>query len=434
MTISLFGLGYVGCVTAACLARKGFSVIGVDVNPTKVEAINDGRTPILELDLAPLIRAGVEAGRLSATIDGADAIRRSELSVICVGTPGNEDGTADLRQVNAVCREIGRAMAAKPSPHPVILRSTVPPGTTNRCREILESETGDRSVPIAFNPEFLREGSAIQDFENPPYTLLGCDDPVAEDAARLLYADIPAPIRLVAPEEAELVKAASNAWHATKIVFANEVGRLAKALGLDGRRIMDLIRQDTKLNLSPAYLSPGFAYGGSCLPKDVRSLLASARAVRLELPLHASLAPSNDLHIEAAAQQIIGLGVSTIGLVGLAFKPGTDDVRESPSIALAKRLAAEGIRLIMYDPMIRGEALIGSNREYAAEHFPQLADVLTSSEDELLGGAEAIVLAHNDERLHDLVGRIDPTVPVVDLAGLCQSPPPSDRRYDGSCW
>jgi GDP-mannose 6-dehydrogenase len=285
MDISIFGLGYVGTVSAACMARDGHKVIGVDVNRDKVAALAEGRSTIIEPDLDTLLEAGVREGRIVATTDVGEAVAASQVSLISVGTPPGEGGGPDLGYVEAVCREIGRAVRRKGTPHVVVLRSTVPPGTLRRCHALLQEEAGDAQVHSAFNPEFLREGSAVRDYVEPPYTIIGTDDEEAEAAVRELYAQVEAPIVVVEPEVAEMIKYTANAWHATKIAFANEVGRIAHAFGVDGRQVMDLIAQDTKLNVSPAYMKPGFAYGGSCLPKDLASIIHYAQRERVSTPL-----------------------------------------------------------------------------------------------------------------------------------------------------
>jgi GDP-mannose 6-dehydrogenase len=300
LKVAVFGLGYVGAVTAACLTRDGHTVAGVDVNPDKVALVAAGRSPFVEPGLDELMATGVACGRLTATTDASAAALASDICLISVGTPNTESGLHDTTQVMTVCEQIAGALAGSPSERIIVLRSTVPPGTLNLCRELLESSGCDGSIHFAFNPEFLREGSAISDYNDPPYTVIGTDDPAAAAAVRELYARVGGSVFTVAPAVAELVKSVANAWHATKITFANEVGRLATAFGVDGREVMDVIARDTKLNVSPAYMRPGYAYGGSCLPKDTRSLIAWGREFELLLPLLESLPASNEAQIDTA--------------------------------------------------------------------------------------------------------------------------------------
>jgi GDP-mannose 6-dehydrogenase len=433
MDISIFGLGYVGAVTSACLARDGHQVMGVDVNPEKVRLIASGEAPIIELGLTELIRYGIDSGRLRTTTAADEAVRESEISLIAVGTPSKASGALDLSHVHNVCEEIGRAIGKKNQAHTVVVRSTVTPGTTQRCREILRRTAGETPVHVACNPEFLREGSAIRDYDAPPYTVIGTSDPEAEKAVRTLYDGIDAPVHVVAEEIAEIVKAAANAWHATKIVFANEIGRLAKSHGVDGRRVMDLLKQDTKLNISAAYLTPGFAYGGSCLPKDVRALLAQCREASIEAPLLNALPVSNRAHIEAAEQLVRAAGGSRIGLVGLAFKPGTDDLRESPAVDLVLRLLAAECDVRIYDEAVFEATLLGSNKRFIEETIPSLPDLLLRTGEELLEYADVLVVTHGAARLRPLLNRAGPDIRVIDLAGL-YAKPPDREHYDGSAW
>ena len=433
MNVSVFGLGYVGVVTSACLVRDGFAVTGVDVNADKVTMVSEGQAPIIELGLSELLKAGVASGRLTATTSAADAVGRTDVSLVCVGTPSADDGSLDLSYVYKVCEEIGRAVARHGQPHVVILRSTVRPGTTSRCRQILQDHSAGVPVHVAFNPEFLREGSAIRDFDGPPYTVIGTEDTDAEQAVRALYAGVDAPFLVMDPAEAELVKATANAWHATKIVFANEIGRLAKAYDVNGRHVMETLKKDTKLNISPSYLSPGFAYGGSCLPKDVRALIAVGASEDVQLPLLRSLAESNRAQIDLALRQVLALGKRRIGLLGVAFKPGTDDLRESPGVILTHELMEHGLEIRILDEAVHTATLMGSNKRFVEQAMPRLPDLLVDSADELLRHAEALVITHGSARLRAVVERSGPDVPVMDLAGLFDTPP-KGTMYDGIAW
>jgi len=433
MKVSIFGLGYVGAVSTACLARDGRHVIGVDVNPEKVRMVSSGQAPIMELGLSELLAAGIQNGTITATTRAAEAIDNSEVSLITVGTPSKSDGELDLSAVFGVCEEIGRAVAAKGAEHTVIIRSTVPAGTMKACREILQAQAGDTPVHVACNPEFLREGSAIRDYDSPAFTIIGTDDAAAEQAVRDLYAGVDAPFLVLAPEQAELIKASANAWHATKITFANEIGRLSKGLGVDGRVVMNVLKQDSKLNVSKAYMSPGFAYGGSCLPKDVRGLLSQAATANVHLPLLQALEDSNTRHIDAAEKMVTATNRSPIGIVGLAFKPGTDDLRESPAVELVQRLLAQKVDLIIFDEDVYAATLTGTNKQFVETQLPQLKELLVS-DPELFGReAGALVFTHASPRLRSMIRPRDNTTPMIDLAGLF-SEPPQHSAYEGSGW
>ncbi len=433
MKVSIFGLGYVGAVSAACLARDGRYVIGVDVNPDKVRMVSSGQAPIMELGLSELLAAGIQSGTISATTDATQAIHNSDVSLITVGTPSKPDGELDLSAVFGVCESIGRAVAKKSTAHSVIIRSTVPAGTMSACREILEKHAGGTPVHVACNPEFLREGSAIRDYDSPAFTIIGTNDPSAEQAVRDLYSGIDAPFLVLAPEQAELIKASANAWHATKITFANEIGRLAKNLGVDGRVVMNVLKEDTKLNVSKAYMSPGFAYGGSCLPKDVRGLLSQAATANVNLPLLQALEVSNRCHIDAAEKMVAATSRSPVGIVGLAFKPGTDDLRESPAVELVQRLLAKKKELIIFDEDVYAATLTGTNKQFIETQLPQLAELLISDPEAFSQKAGALVFTHASPRLRTLIRPRDDATPIIDLAGLF-SAPPENGNYEGSGW
>ncbi|MCX7887220.1 MAG: UDP-glucose/GDP-mannose dehydrogenase family protein [Verrucomicrobiae bacterium] len=403
MKISVFGLGYVGSVTAACLARDGHKVIGVDVNPEKVSRVARGEPPVIEPGLGELLAEGVRAGRISATISAVDAVQATEVSLVSVATPSRPDGAPDLAALDAVCAQIGKAVDAKGSRHIVVIRSTVQPGTTQRCEGLIRQFAGAIPVHVAFNPEFLREGSAVADFLAPPYTIIGTTDPLAEQAVRELYGTIPAPVIVTEPAVAELVKLAANAWHATKICFANEIGRLAAGAAVSGRKVMDILVQDTKLNTSAAYLRPGFAFGGSCLPKDVRSLLHFARHHNVEVPLLAAIHRSNQVPIERAVERVLAQGKPRVGMLGLAFKPGSDDLRESPAVELAERLIGKGCDVRILDPTVHGSKLVGANRAYVEQHLPHLSKLLVADAKELVRHAELLLLMHDTAEFRAVV-------------------------------
>ncbi len=433
MKASIFGLGYVGVVTAACLARDGHEVIGVDVNPEKVGAIAAGRSPIVEPELDDLLREGVAAGRIGATTDAARAIADSEISLISVGTPSSKRGDPYLGHVDDVCADIGDALAAKRMPHVVVLRSTVPPGTLARCADMVTKRAPGAHLSFAFNPEFLREGSAIADFNHPSYSIIGTESEHAEEALRRLYAAVEAPVLVISPEVSEMVKYVANCWHAAKIGFANEIGRVAKALGVDGRTVMDVITQDTKLNVSPVYMKPGFAYGGSCLPKDVRAVLHYAHEKGVPVPMLAALPTSNQAQIDTACDLVLATKSSRLAVLGLAFKAGTDDLRESPAVPLVKRLLGEGCEVRIYSPDVNRARLMGTNLAYIREHIPHFERLLVDDADEAISWAETVVVTHPQAHFSRALDRAPDGTRVVDLAGVFAERP-QRFEYDGIAW
>jgi GDP-mannose 6-dehydrogenase len=434
--IAIFGLGYVGAVSAACLARDGHQVIGVDPNQTKVDLINSGQSPIVEKGLDELIRDGVAAGRLRAGTDAASAIAGSDLSFVCVGTPSAENGSLDLRYVEAVCREIGAALRTRTSPHTVVIRSTILPGTMRglvlpTLRAASGKEPG-RDFAVLNNPEFLREGTAVQDYYQPPKTVIGAMTPESAAALEAVYADLPGPKITTALETAELVKYVDNVWHALKVGFANEVGSVCKTLGLDSHPLMDIFCQDQKLNISPYYLKPGFAFGGSCLPKDVRALNYKARQLDLRLPIIGSILESNELHLQRALALVTRHGRKRLGVLGLSFKAGTDDLRESPMVELVERLLGKGYELRIYDRNVNLASLMGANREYIFRHIPHIARLLSDSLEDTVAGAEIIVLGHGADEFRAAVARARPDQAVIDFARIRD--PEGPAAYEGIAW
>jgi GDP-mannose 6-dehydrogenase len=423
MRISIFGLGYVGAVTAACLARDGHQVTGVDVSAEKVAMVATGRSPIVEAGLDELLASGIAKGRIAATTDAAQAVAASDLSMISVGTPPQANGEPDLSYVFRVCGEIADAVREQGKRHVVVLRSTVPPGTLALCRDLFAAEGAH--VALAFNPEFLREGSAIRDYDNPAYTIIGTVDEEAERSVRELYAAVSDPVIVTAPEVAEMIKYVANAWHATKIVFANEIGRMAAALGVDGRDVMDVIVQDTKLNVSSTYLRPGFAYGGSCLPKDIGALLAHARRLDVPLPLLAAVPASNAQQIELAATTVLAAKPSRVGILGLAFKPGTDDLRESPAVPLVKRIIGEGCSVRIYDRDVNHAHLMGTNLAYIRANVPHFEALLAETPAEVVDWADVVVVTYASPEFREAIAGRDEGI--VDLAGLL---PPKAKEPD----
>ena len=445
MRVSVFGLGYVGAVSGACLADLGHEVIGVDVNEQKVTLINAGCSPLVEEGIAPLIRAGVRAGRLRATLDPAEAVMASDVSIVSVGTPSAPSGAPSLEGVDAVTRQIGGTLRGKGgAAHAVVVRSTVPPGTTeDRIAPALARYSGRRvgdGLEVCFNPEFLREGSSVRDFYEPPYTVAGARGAAGHAVVAELYRGIGAPFVETDCRTAEAVKYLSNAFHAVKVAFANEAGTLLKSVGVDARRALELFRRDEALNLGPAYLKPGYAFGGSCLPKDLRALLALARARDVELPMLGQVLPSNERHGERAFEIITRrCGRCRVALFGLAFKPGTDDMRESPLLGLAERLLGRGFELTIYDRWVKTARLTGANREFVEREIPHLERLLAPDAASALEGAEVVVVGHVGrselraiaaaDRAGALAGRT-----IVDLQGVDELARLPGVTYEGICW
>jgi GDP-mannose 6-dehydrogenase len=437
MKISVLGLGYVGAVSAACLARDGHEVIGVDPERTKVDLINAGKTPIIEKDVGPIIATQVAAGKLRASTELAHAVRHTDLSLVCVGTPSLPNGDIDLKYVRRVCEEIGRTLAAHPGAPVIVMRSTMLPGT---MREVviptLEKFSGKRAgeeFGVCINPEFLREGTAVHDYYHPPKTVIGEVNRASGDLLASLYAAMPGPMIRSDIETAEMVKYADNAWHALKVGFANEIGNLCKGVGVDAHRVMDVFCQDRKLNLSPYYLKPGFAFGGSCLPKDVRALLYKAKTLDLSLPILSSILPSNALQIERGLQAVIEKGGRKIGILGFSFKAGTDDLRESPMVELAERLIGKGYELCVYDRNVSLAAVHGANRDYILNKIPHISRLMVPTIEEVLAHAQTIVIGNAAPEFAEVPRRIGEHQTVIDFVRV------SDSRtvagvYEGICW
>jgi GDP-mannose 6-dehydrogenase len=439
LSISIFGMGYVGSVSAACFASMGHHVIGVDVSPSKVEMMASGRSPIIEAKMNELIAEAHAAGRLRATTDSIDAVLTSDVSFVCVGTPSLRQGKLDLRHIETVAREIGAALKQKKSPHAFVLRSTVLPGTTeNLVRPILEECSGKRAGSdfiVAYNPEFMREGSAVADFLQPPYTILGASDSAQLGVLRELYKTIPGKIYETSIAVAEMVKYLSNAFHAVKVTFANEVGTLCKNLGVDAEAVTEIFTSDTRLNISRAYLSPGFAFGGSCLPKDVRALTYRAKELDLKLPMLESLLPSNVEHVERAVEAVMRTGKRKVAQLGLSFKAGTDDLRESPQVQLVKRLLGEGYEVKVWDRDVSLGRLAGSNRQYIEEVIPHIGSILSADLEDVLRGADVVILGNKSASKDELSKYLRPEQIVIDLVHLNKSRRPTGAGvYEGICW
>jgi len=398
--ISIFGLGYVGSVTAGCLAAKGSRVVGVDSNPEKVEALDAGKSPILEPELEELTVRGKRAGLLRATTDVQQAIAETEISFISVGTPSLRNGKLDLRAIERVCEQIGDALKSKTGFHWIVLRSTVLPGTTaSLVVPLLEARSGKvagRDFAVCFNPEFLREGTAVADFFNPTMTVLGSDHPAKLDALQELYAWVPGKLFITSTGNAEMVKYVCNAFHALKVAFANEIATICNAVGVDPQDVTEIFTADDKLNISKAYLKPGFAFGGSCLPKDLRALTYSAKELDIRIPLLDSILPSNVEHIERAVNAVLATEKRSVGVLGLSFKPGTDDLRESPMVHLVKRLIGEGCQIRVWDSNVALGQLIGSNRQFIRDAIPHIGSLLRDDAAEVVEQAEVLVVGTRD--------------------------------------
>src|SRR5579863_810781 len=437
-SISVFGLGYVGTVTAACLAHKGNHVIGVDLNRSKVEAVTSGNSPIVEPGVGELVSHGHQSGHLRAVSDATFAILNSHTSFLCVGTPSLRNGKLDLGHVEAVCREIGQVLRQKASFHLIVLRSTVLPGTAETIAiPALEKASGKAfgaDFGVCVNPEFMREGTAVEDFLDPAITVIGAGDKAHSAFLRELYSWVPGEIFETSFRSAELVKYVCNAWHAVKVSFANEVGTLAKELGVDAAAVVEIFTADTRLNVSPAYLKPGFAFGGSCLPKDVRAVAYRAKELDLQLPLIQSVLASNERHLERALDLVLKTGKRNIAVLGLSFKAATDDLRESPQVQLVKRLLGEGKRVRIWDDQVSLGRLIGSNRQYIEEVIPHIGSLLCSRLVETLRDAEVVVIANRALSRETLDRSLRPDQCVVDLVNLEKARRPTASSYEGICW
>ncbi|RJP79151.1 MAG: nucleotide sugar dehydrogenase [Candidatus Zixiibacteriota bacterium] len=431
MHLSVFGLGYVGCVSAACLTRLGHQVTGVDVNAQKVNLIRSGQSTIVEEEIGDLVREAVEGGKLTATEQSVEAVLGSDLSLICVGTPSHENGSLNLQYVESCCRSIGEGLARKNGYHVVVVRSTMLPGSVRgTVIPALEASSGKRAgqdFGVCINPEFLREGSSVRDFFGPPYTVIGSLDARSAEALEAMYEGLDAPLVRVPIEAAEMIKYASNSYHAVKICFANEIGRLCKAAGVDSHLLMDLFCRDDKLNISRAYLKPGFAFGGSCLPKDVRALNYFARSEDADVPLLASLMPSNQAHLDQALRLILRGGRRNVGVYGLSFKPGTDDLRESPLVLLVEHLIGRGFPVRIYDANVHISKLFGANRQYIEKEVPHIEKLMTPTLGELVSFARVLVVGHHqsdllDYDLHDKevieLERLEPRLAARETQGI----------------
>jgi GDP-mannose 6-dehydrogenase len=438
MDISIFGLGYVGAVSLACLARDGHRVIGVDVDQSKLDLIAAGKTPVVEEGMIELMASVVQSGRIKVTRDPCEAVLGSEVSLVCVGTPSAPNGSQEQAAVVRIAHDLGTAMRAKQAPHVFVFRSTLVPGTVEDVlRPIIETNSGKKDgfdVDVCYQPEFLREGSSIKDYDHPPFTIVGAKVDRAAAVLRQLFGHLPCEFHRTSIRSAEMVKYCCNNFHALKITFANETARLCEALHVDPFEVMDLLCRDRQLNISPAYLKPGFAFGGSCLPKDLRAMTYLARMRDVELPLYASIVASNRVHIDHAIAKVMATEKRRIGMIGLSFKTGTDDLRESPLVLLAEHFIGKGLSVLVYDPQVHLSNLLGANRRFIEQHVPHIAQVMRRDIEDVIAASDVLVVGLSDESVFDVLRRhVRPDQVIVDLVNI------PDRtalggQYIGLCW
>ena len=438
MKISVFGLGYVGTVSAACFAQQGHHVIGVDVNPQKVEIINSGHSPVIEQEIDEIISKTVKSGLLSATTDATKGMMASDLTIICVGTPSKNNGSLDLTSVERVCHDIGKGLSAKNGFHTIVLRSTVLPGTTMELViPALEKYSGliaGQDFGICHNPEFLREGTSVYDFYHPPFTVIGELDSKAAEITANLYQYLEAPLMKVPLESAEMIKYACNAFHALKVSFANELGNICKSQGIDSHQVMDIFCKDDKLNLSPYYLKPGFAFGGSCLPKDLRALLYHGHRQDLKLPVLEAIIPSNEIQIRRGIELVRNAGSKKVGILGFSFKEGTDDLRESPIVDLIETLLGKGYSIKVYDRNISLARLYGSNRAFIEQEIPHIASLMCDSIQDLLSVCDTIVIGNKDPEFNQVPNLMRSDQVIIDLVRIDTDAHELETNYEGICW
>jgi GDP-mannose 6-dehydrogenase len=438
MKISIFGLGYVGAVSMACLARDGHEVVGVDLDPVKLDLIRQGRSPIVEEGIQDLTAQVVASGRVRVTDDVVQAVHDTRLSFICVGTPSSPNGSQDLSAVRRVAEQIGEALSSKTEYHTIVMRSTIQPGSMDEVvRAGIESTSGKRAnvdFGLCFQPEFLREGTSIRDYDNPPFTVIGCEDPRAEAVLREVFGHLPCEFLTTSIGVAEMLKYACNAFHAVKITFANEIGRLSQSVGVDSRQVMDLVCKDTRLNISPAYMKPGFAFGGSCLPKDLRALTYVGKVNDVTTPMLGNVMGSNRAHIDHALDLVMNSGRKKVGMIGLSFKAGTDDLRESPLVTVAERLIGKGYDLRIFDPEVNLSRLLGANKRYIEHSIPHIGGLMSSNCVEVVRHAEILLVGLvNAESVAAIRGAMQPGQILIDLAGLPREVQ-SAGVYHGVCW
>ena len=436
-SISVFGLGYVGAVSLGCLARDGHEVYGVDIDPAKLDLVRDGRSPIIEEGMQDLMRAVVNGGGVTVTDSLREAILATDVSFVCVGTPPRPNGNQDLTALLRLAEELGSVLSEKATRHLIVIRSTVKPGTVDDLiKPLIEATSGLKAgvdFSICFQPEFLREGTSISDYDNPPFTIVGADDEYAMEELRSIFGHLPGEMIQTSIRTAEMLKYACNAFHAVKVTFANEIGRLCQSADVDPHEVMKLVCMDRQLNISPAYLRPGFAFGGSCLPKDLKAMLYLAKTNDVELPMLANVMPSNRTHVDHAIAQVLETGKRRIGVVGLSFKAGTDDLRESPLVAMVEHFIGKGLEICIYDPAVNVARLVGANRRFIEESIPHISSLMTTDLDSLVAKSEVLVVAMKSPEVVACVAHARTDQYVVDLAQL------PDRRageadYRGVCW
>lgn len=438
MKISIFGLGYVGAVSLACLSRDGHQVTGVDIDDTKLKLISDGKSPIIEDGILELMEEVVASGRVSVTNNAKDAIDSTDLSFVCVGTPSLPNGDQNLNAMIRLSEQLGEALTSKATRHTIVVRSTVQPGTVqNTVIPLLEKHSGKiagQDFSVCFQPEFLREGSSIRDYDNPPMTVVGSEDVFASQQLEELFGHLPCDFIQTDIRTAETLKYACNTFHALKISFANEIGRICQALGSDSHKVMNLLCQDKQLNISSAYLRPGFAFGGSCLPKDLRALLYMAKRDDVDVPMLSALLPSNRIHVDHALDMVLQRGERSIGVIGLSFKSGTDDLRESPMVDLVESMIGKGLKLKIYDPEVRVSQLIGANKKYIDEAIPHIGELMCETIEEAMTGAGTVIVGlQGDEIMSELHRLSRPEQFILDLVGI-QERNKFKGDFQGICW
>ncbi len=438
MRISIFGLGYVGAVSLACLARDGHDVIGVDVDQAKLDLIAAGKTPVVEEGMVDLMRTVVASGRVRVSRDTREAVTASDLSLICVGTPSAPNGSQNQSAMLRLAEDLGNVLKDKTAPHFIVFRSTLVPGTVEDVlRPIIEKQSGKRDgvdFHICFQPEFLREGTSIKDYDKPPYTIVGANHEAAAAKLRELFGHLPCEFYVTSIRAAETVKYSCNNFHALKITFANETARLCEAMNVDPFEVMDLVCKDRQLNISPAYLKPGFAFGGSCLPKELRATLYFAKTHDVDLPMHGAILASNRNHVEHAIVKVLATGKRRIGVIGLSFKTGTDDLRESPMVALAEHLIGKGLSLLVYDPEVHLSRLLGANKRFIEEHVPHIGNLIRSDMSAVVAESDVLIVGLADSKtvaaLRSVVRKDQTVIDLVHIEDASEWP----CAVEGLCW
>lgn len=435
--ITVFGLGYVGAVSSGCLAKDGHTVIGIDMDETKVNLINQGMSPIIEKDISEIIKQTVEKGTLKASMDAFESVLATEISLICVGTPSQSNDNLDLKYIQRVCEEIGKALKIKNERHVVVCRSTILPGSMHDVViPTLEQYSGKKAgvdFGVCNNPEFLREGTAVYDFYHPPKTVIGETDSKSGDLLADLYSGLNAPMIRTDIQTAEMVKYTDNVWHALKVTFANEIGNICKALAIDSYKVMKIFCKDTKLNLSSYYMKPGFAFGGSCLPKDVRALTYKGRNLDLDLPVLNAILPSNQRQLENGLKMITALGNKKVGILGFSFKAGTDDLRESPLVEIIERLLGKGYQIRIYDRNVNLAKLMGANKDYLLNHIPHISNLMVERVEEILQHAQTIVIGNGTPEFKGITNQLRNGQVIVDLVRMSDQTT-EEGKYHGICW